>query len=117
MKGQWFLISAVVATGIFLAIAGVFKTYTDIDTSKPSIFNEDYYFQDVKQGLSNTIKLSDCSNYDTNIKEYIAFSKREMAKLGYILNITYISNCPPIIKSISLLSEKMKIWEGEKPII
>ncbi len=109
-KGQWFLISAVVATGIFLAIAGVFKTYVDIETSKPSIFNEDYYFENIKQGLYNTASMS-CKSED--IKEYIEFSKKEMARLGYLLNITYIAPCS--IQSISIISEKMKIWEGEEP--
>ena len=42
-KGQWFFISAVIASGIFLSISVIFKDYFAVDSSA-ALSDEDFYF-------------------------------------------------------------------------
>src|SRR3990172_7058492 len=61
MKGQWFLISAVIASSIFLTISFALKSFFSVDTSAAALYDEHYYFFDIKYNV-NEIKLhSGCS--------------------------------------------------------
>ncbi len=94
MKGQWFIISAVIASGTFLAISLFFNSYYLIDTSETALIDGSYHFDNVKNGLERTIDLSDCTNMDRNMKTFVHFSKQELAKTGYFLHVEYeINNC------------------------
>ncbi len=94
-KGQWFLVSAVIASGAFLAISILFNNYFVVDTSDPALIDENYYFNLVKSGMDKTVQFSNCSvtggmtNMDRNIRAFVDFSKQEMAETGYFLHVEY----------------------------
>ena len=94
-KGQWFLVSAVIASGAFLAISLLFNSYFVVDTSKPALIDEDYYFHVVKSGINNTIQLSNCTvndgitNMERNLGGFVDFTTNELAEIGYFLHIEY----------------------------
>ena len=111
LKGQWFLISAVIASGAFLAISILFNNYFIVDTSTPALIDGDYYFNSVKNGINKTIAFSACVNLTRNLDNFVQFNKRELAEVGYFLEIKYTQGvCSASSKGINyailLTSEK-----------
>lgn len=88
-KGQWFIISAVIAVGAFLSISLVMKDFFVVDTSDVARIDEDFHFWNVQEQFSAAVVRSDCASLDNNIKEYNAYSKKELAKKGYFLHTDY----------------------------
>lgn len=118
MKGQWFIVSAVMATGVFLVISMLFRSYTVIDTSESARVSEDYYFNNVKEQFGAVVTASDCTNMDTNLREYRAFAEREINSLGYRLFLNYtINDCATQQVTMGLLvaSNRFLIYEGVNP--
>lgn len=120
-KGQWYIISAVIASGALLTIAIIFKSYFVVDSSKVALMDETYHFNVFKNGLQRTIQLSSCSELDRNLREFIQFSRQKMAQKGYLLTIFYtINDCATKDVSINVIllqSDRAEIWEGQRPEI
>lgn len=123
-KGQWFLISAVIASGIFLAISFLLRDYF---SAPPAANDESAYLDDVKNGALRAVQIS-CAQQGgvfsnrENLTEYIHFTGQRLGALGYLLNITPKSsiNCVQGIENfhvILLKSDKADIWEGSRPEI
>lgn len=125
-KGQWFMISAVILSSIFLTISVMLKEYKFIDASAIAGRDENFYFHNLAQNLNRTVYYSPgCENLTLNINEMIYFEKIEMAKKGYIVDVYYtILDCnSPVPENrirfdlISLASDKMQVWQGQLPEI
>lgn len=114
MKGQWFLISAVVATSAFLAISLLFKGYFVSDATDTAKMNEDYYFHDIRQQFNNVIAQSDCTNMDRNAREFRVFAEREIGNLGYLLFLNFSIDCNAKSYTLGLLiaSERMIVCQN-----
>lgn len=117
-KGQWFIISAIIVSGAFLAISGLFKGYYDIDTSVIGRYNEDYYFKNIKTQFNVVVQDSDCTDMQENLDEFVYFSEQSMQERGYFLFVNYtINNC--LTKDVSLgmllASERAVIYENVNP--
>ena len=102
MKGQWFLISAVIITGIFLTISFVLKSYYYVDTSKVAVIDEDYYFKNIVEQLKNVVR----NGGEYSINEFIFLSEKMMAEKGYYLEIKRIENGK---YNVTLKSDRMRI--------
>ena len=119
-KGQWFLVSAVMVSGVFLSISGLFKTYALVDTSETARTNEDFYFNIIKQQFNAVVAGSDCSNMDRNIRGFRAFAEREMNNIGYRFYLTYtISSCASKAVDLGLLvaSNRLVVYENVNPAL
>jgi len=101
MKGQWFLISAVIMSSIFLTISIFLKGYYHVDTSKVALTDEDYYFRNIVEELNKTLKNS------YNVDEFIFFVEQKMAERGYLLKINELGSNK---FEINLTSERMSIY-------
>ena len=101
MKGQWFIISAVVASSVFLGISMLLKDYFVVDSSVSAAMNNDYYFYNINNELSNIVantptSPSDCLNMTTRLDEFKVLSQQEMAARGILLNLQYVVvQCSP----------------------
>lgn len=118
MKGQWFIVSAVIATGVFLVISNLFKTYYVFDTSVTARANEDFHFRNINQTFFDIVAGSDCSDMDKNIREYRAFAEREMNNLGYRFFLNYtINDCTTKYATLGLLvgSSRMVVSYNVNP--
>lgn len=119
-KGQWFFISAVIASGIFLSISVIFKDYFAVDSS-PVLSDEDFYFSNIKDGLVTAIKSDpDCTG--ENLKEFVQFSTERTAQIGYMLNVTKKNNldCTKGMENFHLVllqSPRTQVWYGARPEI
>jgi len=118
MKGQWFLISAVIASGAFLTISFLFKSYFIADPAHVASANEDFYFHNIKQQAFHVINQSDCTDLaqlDKNFREFRAFVERGMGSLGYLVYMNYtMVDCPAKKYDLGLLlaSERMIICQN-----
>jgi len=106
-KGQWFIISAVVISGVFLAISILLKNY-GIDSSAAAMADDDFYFRNVQHQLNQTILLSNSETKENNVNEFIYFAQERLAAKGYLLNIT-ILDLNNNKFNITLSSDRMKI--------
>ena len=112
-KGQWFLLSAVVATGAFLVISGVFSTYSSIDPSVIARSNENFHFSQIRNQFQNVVSGSQCADLDANLREFTAMARKEMAEHGYLLYINYsLSGCGVARHGFMLASDRVIIVQN-----
>ena len=101
MKGQWFIISAVVASSIFLGISMLLKDYFVVDSSIPATINNDYYFYNINSGLDSIVANTptspgDCLNLTTRLDEFRTLTEQEMSARGVLLSLEYaVIQCGP----------------------
>ena len=119
MKGQWFIISAVIASSAFLAIAVLFRGYFLVDSSIVTQLDEDSYFNNIKEELYRIKDLdSGCgveTQYERNVIQFAAFAQDIMAKKGYYLFVNYTSICPYTF-GILLASERAVFYDNVNPL-
>jgi len=125
-KGQWFLISAVIVSGIFLVISTSLRDYFDAPAAATN--SEQILFDNVKNQSVRTIHL-DCKkqgggnlNNRENLTEYIQFAGQGLGQLGYLLNITPKStiDCSKGAENFHVMilkSDAADVWSGERPEI
>ena len=117
-KGQWFIMSAVVVSGIFLAMSILLDNFFSVDTSEVATLNSDLFLLSIEDGLDKTIEQSYCNNLEKNINEFVYFNKKELYSKGYIFDMKYkLDNCAFEIYFILVSSEKMDSWIGKRPKI
>ena len=115
MKGQWFLISAVVAVGAFLSISVFFRDYFAVDSSSTARINEEMYFSELNEQFDTVVQQSGCADMDSNLKEFESFSAKKMSEIGYFLYMNHeIKNCASkiVTKQIVLASDRAVLNEG-----
>ncbi|MEM7816598.1 MAG: hypothetical protein QXZ20_01655 [Candidatus Aenigmatarchaeota archaeon] len=113
MKGQWYIISAIIVAGALIVISNIFRSY-DYDYSYIIRMQEDFLFRNVEQELEKTILYSrSYEELEYNIKHFIMFSQRRFSELGYslrIINETSLALPPAKIRfRIDLISERVNI--------
>lgn len=119
-KGQWFLLSAVIASATFLSISLMYKGYLTIDTSAPARISEDFFFMNIVNELNHTFEYSpNNALLSENFNDFYAFAQQKAYGSGYYLAI---ANTTPMNKaggtyfSINLSSQSMNlsrtIWLG-----
>ncbi|GEM_PF-2825895 len=91
-KGQWFLISAVIATGAFLSISLVLKDYFVVDASDQARGREDAYLSNLKEQFAQVVEQSSCDEMQKNLNSYIAFVRSRLSESGYFVYIEYDNN-------------------------
>lgn len=89
MKGQWFLISAVIATGAFLSISLVLKDYFVVDASGQARLREDYLLWDLRDQFESVVSQSSCEEMEKRLNAYIAFARARLWESGYIGHVEY----------------------------
>jgi hypothetical protein len=115
-KGQWFIISAVIASGAFLAISILFRSFFSVDAAEIASTNHDNFLASVEDGIKKTISESDCANLERNLNEYRYFSQENLAAKSYLLDVRYkVSGCSANIYLILLSSSSMDSWIGVRP--
>jgi hypothetical protein len=97
-KGQWFIISAVIASGVFLGLSMLLKDYFIIDSSSYAMVNNDYYFYNTldqfRNVVSDTPTYVSCINLTTNLDEFRAFTQKELAAKGLFVFMNYTVTPP-----------------------
>ena len=103
MKGQWFIISAVIASSIFLGMSLLLKDYFVIDSAATSRTNNDFYFNSIEEQLNNIVRntvtnVSNCINLTTNLEEFRTIAEKDLAAKAMFAKIEYkIIQCNPNI--------------------
>lgn len=99
LKGQWFLISAVVASGVFFALSLLMQDYFTTDSSFFAGQNNEHYFYNVAQQFDNIVSTTKtnvaCTNLTTKLDELKTTTERELADHGLFVFFEYrIRNNP-----------------------
>lgn len=91
-KGQWFIIAAIIASGVFLTISVVFKSFAATDASRSATGSEEFYFWSVQKTVDDILATgpSGCQNLTEAVNEFRSLSEKQTASLGYFLflNVT-----------------------------
>lgn len=114
-KGQWFIISAVVASGVFLVISSLFQGYFAVDPDRVAQINEDFYFNNIKYELEKLDAIKDCGTFDRQFNEFTHLVKSRLAGAGYYVFVNKTTGCAPSsITTFGILaaSEKAVIYEN-----
>lgn len=111
MKGQWFLIAAVIASATLLAISQILGSYLVLDLSSVGELREDLIFHSIVSELNKTVKkclkVGDC---EQRIEEYYFTATRELGSRGYYLEIQVLQVLPNKVElKIDLLSERFNL--------
>lgn len=126
MKGQWFVISAVMVSTAMLFLSILYRDYHVTDNFQVTSRNEDYYLESIAKGFSQTVTDFDtpnCRYLKDNLTEYIYFAKQKAAEKGYFLDLYYTitnANCTNRVIGLNLVmisSPKMQAWNGTRPEI
>lgn len=113
MKGQWYIISAIIVAGALLLISSIIRTYS-YDYSYIIRMQEDFLFKNIEQELEKVLIYSKSyEDLEYNVKHFIAFSQKRVAELGYSLKIVNETslNLPPAKTRfrIDFISERINI--------
>jgi len=118
MKGQWFLVSAVMASSAFLLMSIFLKSYFVADSSKIAFYDENFYFQNIKKQMYNAASQSNCTTMDKNLNEAAKYFREKMIESGYYVYIKpYDTNCLLKTTKLQLLvaSDRMVVYENIDP--
>lgn len=114
MKGQVFIITSIL---ILIALIVVRINTQTFEIKAEETFYED--FLNLKNELINTIDLSiltDTANLESNLVDFISFSKNVFQKRGYNEDVTYLitinGNTRIIYLNVSLNSSKSYLKEN-----
>ncbi len=110
-KGQWFLISAVIATGAFLAISLLYQGYFVTDPSRVLYSDMNQQFLSIRTQLH---MLSDNGGWcdPGTLDNVVRYNTQTMMEKGYFLTVIADGGCD--YKLILLSSGDYDIWEGER---
>jgi len=103
MKGQWFIISAVIASSIFLGISFLLKDYFIVNSAVTARSNNDFYLNSIEEQLNNIVRntvtnRTNCINLTANLDEFRTMAERNLASKGVFAKIEYaIVQCAPNI--------------------
>ena len=121
-KGQWFIISTVIASMAFLSISLLFKNYFVVDTASVATNDEDFYFWNIKYGLTETVNIVGydipyCVRLENALNDFIGYSKTRMAEMGYYLYAEKIIDCAGGTTDFGILlaSDDMLVYENVDP--
>ncbi len=98
MKGQWFIISAVVATSVFLSISVLLEDYFIIDASSQARVSNDFHFYNIMDQFNyiaeNTMTNGSCINLTTRLDELKKLTEDSLGAKGFLVNLEYTINPP-----------------------
>jgi hypothetical protein len=114
-KGQWFLLSAVIASATFLTISIMFKGYFSMDSSRIANIDDDFFFGNVVKELNSSMKYSsDPDEVRKDVEDFAEYAKEKALERGCFLVIRNTSAISPAGTNfiISMASEDMNITKA-----
>jgi len=117
-KGQWFIISAVVMSGVFLVISSMLKVSFNIDASEVGRRDEGFYFNNILEQAGNLEArcLSGEGIIERDMVEFEAFSRRAMESKGYFFFMNYtINGCAIESMGLMIASDKGVFYQNVDP--
>ncbi|MDI6721036.1 MAG: hypothetical protein QMD85_01505 [Candidatus Aenigmarchaeota archaeon] len=111
VKGQWFIISAVIISSVFLMISSMLRVSADIDASVLGRRSEIFYFENVKEQVKNVEAgwkddnrdcVAEADARERDMKEFEYFSRQAVESRGYFFFMNYtINEC--LVESMGLM--------------
>jgi len=106
VKGQFFIISAVIIASMLLVVSQHFSGFSRILLTKNTEMSELEYIGMIKKSLNNTIKISDCSRLEDEISAAETFMSKELAEQGIEMSAKHqIISCGSVKLNFNLSSQ------------
>ena len=113
-KGQWFIISAVIISGVFVVISSMLRVSFSIDASDVGRRNEYFYFGNILEQIGNVE--AECGDIERNMMEFEHFSRLFAESRGYFFFMNYtISGCDVSDVGLMIASEKGMFYQNVDP--
>lgn len=117
-KGQWFIISAVMISGVFLVISSMMRISFGVDASDVGRRNEYFYFNNIleQQGNVEAKCMSGEGDFARDMGEFERFSRQFAESRGYFFFMNYtISGCDAQSFGLMIASEKGMLYRNVDP--
>lgn len=101
-KGQWFILSAVFISGIFLTISSILSSTVPVDNSVIVQKNEDYLFNAINMKVDDICSLNKPIR---KLKGFIYNARDYLNKHGYLLEFNF-SSCDQY--NLTIKTSRMK---------
>lgn len=106
MKGQFFIISAVIIASMLLIVSQHFSGFSNIVLTENAEMSELEYIGMVKKSLNNAIKASDCGRLEEEISAAESFLSKKLAEQGIEMSAKHqINSCSSVKLNFSLSSQ------------
>lgn len=104
IKGQFFIISAVIMVSMFLVIGSGFLDFNSIDLTRQAEMNEYEYISMIKKSLNNSAS-TECDRQEEEIRTIESFLSRNLAEQGIELSVEHqIVSCGKVKFKFNLTS-------------
>ena len=87
-KGQFFFISLMLIITFLSGLQALLAGFAEIDLSEPYARQEDFWFQNIKEQVTRTLKDEDCPELAADFREIEIMTEGYLARKGVELNIT-----------------------------
>jgi len=108
-KAQFFILTALVIVGVFYTLSKYINPYAFVDTSKAAGGGEIFFFDNVKDKAIKTIRISDSTNFQNNLREYKNFVENMANEKGYNLVFNYTNDSSTVNIRMVLMSQKVTL--------
>ena len=97
MKGQFYIISAVIIVATLIAVSRYIADYQQVNLQKVGELNELNYISYVRESLSQLPRSSSCNRLSEDTDSEIKDLKNMLAQRGISLSVSYqITSCPTV---------------------
>lgn len=116
-KGQWFIISAVMISGVFLAISSMMRISFGVDASDVGRRNEYFYFSNILEQQGNVeAKCAMGGDFTRDMAEFERFSRMFAESRGYFFFMNYtIDGCDARSLGLMVASEDGVFYQNVDP--
>jgi hypothetical protein len=112
-KAQFFILTTVIIVGVFYGLSKYLNPYSFIDTSKAVEGDEVFFFNNVKDKAIKTVQIGGTyDELDNHLSEYRNFAQNVSRDNEFILNLNYKINANTVDFSMSLQSQKMRLYSN-----
>ncbi len=111
MRGQWFVIAAIITSATLLAISQILASYLIVDLSFVGRLKEDVIFYSLVEELNKTIeKCMTSGNCMKRIEEFSYVASRELGGRGYYFHLLLKDLSPSsVVVKLQVLSERFNL--------
>jgi len=92
-KAQFFIISMIIIVAVLIGIQSLFAGYSEVGLSKPFSSQEDFWFWNIKDQVTRSLKERSCPELEADFTEIKIVTEDYLARKGIEFNIT---NTTPI---------------------
>ena len=118
MKGEWYIVAAVLFSFSLLTLFNIFESYSRIDYTSILKNDEDLIFFNVIEQLNKTLENSkNVDNLNADVEDFLSLAKNNLIGAGYFFDYNLSSNGGINITYLELAGKNLKVKLGKSQYI